>query len=122
MEINEHLCAEATIIEQYSPNGIVILNQQYGNIAILNNQIIELNSGRLPENIDESVFQAALLSAPELLIVGTGLQRVALPPKVAVALYQKGIGVDVMNTAAACRTFNLLQSEGRNVAAWLWLN
>lgn len=122
MEINEHLCAEATIIEQYSPNGIVILNRQYGNIAILNNQIIELNSGRLPENINESVFQAALLSAPELLIVGTGLQRVALPPKVAVALYQKGIGVDVMNTAAACRTFNLLQSEGRNVAAWLWLN
>lgn len=121
MEIHEHTDTNTLLIEKYHQNGIVINQQQYGNIAICHQGIIPLPSGSFTHNIDEHIFQAALDIPPELLIIGTGLQRIALPPKIEVILHQRGMGVDIMNTAAACRTFNLLQSEGRVVYAWLWL-
>lgn len=57
---------------------------------------------------------------PQLILFGTGITWVAIPPLLQSTLQQEGIGVEIMNTPAACRTFNLLQAEGRQVAAALW--
>lgn len=57
---------------------------------------------------------------PQLILFGTGDTWVAVPARLQSALQQQGIGVEIMNTPAACRTFNLLQAEGRQVAAALW--
>lgn len=58
---------------------------------------------------------------PELILIGTG-EHLAFP---AVEMYssiiRRGIGVDFMDTGAACRTYNILMSEGRNVVAGLIL-
>lgn len=65
----------------------------------------------------------ALLLAhdPEVVIIGTG-PRFALPPPAALtAARAKRIGVEVMDTAAACRTYNVLVGEGRRVVAGLML-
>ncbi len=62
----------------------------------------------------------ALLLKPQLLLVGTGLKLQTLSPELIVALQQQGIGVEVMQTPAACRTFNLLQEEGRMIIAAIW--
>ncbi len=60
---------------------------------------------------------------PEVLLLGSGLKQVFLAPVQMVAFYQRGIGIEVMNSEAACRTFNVLVSEGRNaVAAIMPLN
>ena len=56
---------------------------------------------------------------PEVLLLGTGEHQLFLPPRMMVALYEMGIGIEVMTTSAACRTFNVLVSEGRNVVAAL---
>jgi len=65
---------------------------------------------------------AALLAHdPEVLIIGTGA-KFALPPQEALAAARaKRIGVEVMDTAAACRTYNVLVGEGRRVVAGLML-
>jgi uncharacterized protein len=55
----------------------------------------------------------------ELLLVGTGLDIVPLPEALRRRLKDSGIGLDVMQTGAAARTYNILLGENRKVAAAL---
>ena len=56
---------------------------------------------------------------PEIVLLGTGA-RFTFPDRSLLApLYKAGIGVEVMDTPAACRTYNILLGEGRNVVAAL---
>ena len=56
---------------------------------------------------------------PEIVIIGTG-KKLRFPPPAALApLREARIGFEVMDTAAACRTYNVLLGEGRQVAALL---
>jgi len=54
---------------------------------------------------------------PEVVLLGTGPRQVFPPRDAQVALLRRRIGVEVMDNAAACRTYNLLAGEGRRVAA-----
>lgn len=60
-------------------------------------------------------------AAPELVILGTGPRLRFAPPALLQPLMKRRIGVETMDTAAACRTYNVLVSEGRNVMAALML-
>ncbi len=53
----------------------------------------------------------------DILLVGTGTRTVLLGPSTRKALREAGLGVEVMSTPAACRTYNVLVAEGRRVAA-----
>ena len=64
-------------------------------------------------------FSDALAEDVEVLIIGTGNTFELVEPALRIALRQKGIGVEAMTTPAACRTFNVLLTEGRKVAAAL---
>jgi uncharacterized protein len=57
--------------------------------------------------------------APEIVLVGSGRAFAFPDPSLLAPLYAAGIGVEVMDTRAACRTYNLLLGEGRNVIAAL---
>ncbi|MFP4126666.1 MAG: Mth938-like domain-containing protein [Alphaproteobacteria bacterium] len=59
----------------------------------------------------------ALAGEIDVLLVGTGATLVPLAPSVRSELRTAGLGVEIMNTPAACRTYNLLVAEGRRVAA-----
>lgn len=56
---------------------------------------------------------------PELVLIGTGKRQSFLVPEMLMVFYRQSVGVETMNTQAACRTFNVLVSEGRNVVAAL---
>lgn len=60
-------------------------------------------------------FTAILELLPEVVLVGTGANQRFLAPQTAAALSRAGVGFEVMDTAAACRTFNILLAEGRRV-------
>ncbi len=66
-------------------------------------------------------FEQLLQFAPELVIFGSGLRLRFVPPALMRPLIERRIGVETMDTAAACRTYNVLASEGRAVAAALLL-
>lgn len=55
----------------------------------------------------------------DVLFVGTGAEIAHAPPAFRESLEQAGIGVEVMSSPAACRTYNVLLSEGRRIAAAL---
>jgi uncharacterized protein len=75
--------------------------------------------------IDPASLTPLLAEAPErrsegaVLLVGTGEAMVPLPPEVRQALRRAGFGVEIMDTGAACRTFNVLLAEERAVLAAL---
>ena len=56
---------------------------------------------------------------PDMLILGVGERLVHPPASIRQAFRDAGIGLEVMDTATACRTYNLLAGEGRNIAAAL---
>jgi uncharacterized protein len=63
--------------------------------------------------------QAALLALAgevDVLFIGTGAEIAHIPAALRTALEEAGIGVEVMNSPAACRTYNVLLSEGRRIA------
>jgi len=64
-------------------------------------------------------LQAALQLNPELILLGTGTRQVFPDARVIAAVQAAGVGFEVMDTRAACRTYNILVQEGRKVAAAL---
>ncbi|HEB57289.1 MAG TPA: hypothetical protein ENI98_13515 [Gammaproteobacteria bacterium] len=54
---------------------------------------------------------------PELIILGTGAKLRFPDAEITRPVHEAGIGLEVMDTTAACRTFNVLSAEGRQVAA-----
>ncbi|RPE77149.1 Mth938-like domain-containing protein [Vulcaniibacterium tengchongense] len=54
---------------------------------------------------------------PEVILLGSGARQVFPPAAVLAASLRRGIGLETMSNAAAARTFNVLASEGRRVAA-----
>lgn len=55
----------------------------------------------------------------EIVLLGTGWQTVVPPREIVFAMARQGCGFEFMETPAACRTFNILASEDRNVSAFL---
>ncbi len=70
----------------------------------------------------ESDFASLLEKNPEIVVFGTGWIPKLPPRELVFALARRGIGFETMDTPAACRTFNVLISEDRDVAAVLLIN
>jgi uncharacterized protein len=73
------------------------------------------------EQLRAEHFEQLLTLAPELVIFGSGERLRFAAPALMRALIERRIGVETMDTAAACRTYNVLASEGRAVVAALLL-
>jgi uncharacterized protein len=67
-------------------------------------------------------LEPLLAQQPELVLLGTGVTQVFPSPAVLAACLGRGIGIEVMNNAAAARTYSVLAGEGRHVVAGFSLN
>lgn len=75
-----------------------------------------------PQTISELTAASLELvsdAKPDILLIGTGARLVFIKAEIYGALINQGIGVEMMDTSAACRTFNALASENRRVMAAL---
>jgi len=71
------------------------------------------------EELTAAHFEAIAAHAPEVVLLGTGATQRFPHPRLTAALAERRIGVEAMNTGAACRTYNILMTEGRRVLAAL---
>ncbi len=69
------------------------------------------------DTLDESHFKYFLTYKPDVVLIGTGVQQHFAHPRLYRALSDMGIGVEFMDTPAACRTYNILVAEDRKVVA-----
>jgi uncharacterized protein len=71
------------------------------------------------EDLSPEHFEAIVVHAPEVVLLGTGPTQRFPHPRLTAALAARRIGVEAMDTGAACRTYNILMTEGRKVLAAL---
>ena len=75
-----------------------------------------------PDSLDaleEDHLEAVLALKPEVVLLGTGAKQRFLHPSRLAPIHRAGVGVEIMTTAAACRTYNILVAEERRVVAAL---
>jgi len=116
-----HLQAPASnLVTGTGPGWVRVGAQEHReNIVLTGNSV---TPGFAPGGFDalaEADFERLLASAPEIVLIGTGAMHRFLHPRLTAPLYRARVGVEVMDTRAACRTYNILVAEGRNVAAAL---
>ena len=71
------------------------------------------------EDLEPAHMEAIIELTPEIVLLGTG-QRQCFPSRnIMLSVLERGIGLEVMNTPSACRTYNILMAEGRRVVAAL---
>ena len=103
--------------------GKLIINEQayYKNLIIMPEQLIPDWRPQSVEELTAADFEEMLASKPSMIILGTGERQIFPPAALYAAATNAGIGVEIMNTPAACRTYNILMSEGRTIAAALMM-
>lgn len=113
--------ASPWLIRGYGDGELRIGNETYTSSVQITQNGVEPWPNDSIEALVDADWTALLNSGARILIVGTGAAIAFPPPAATASLAEKGIGVEFMDTAAACRTFNVLANEGRPVAAILFI-
>jgi uncharacterized protein len=106
-------------IQRYDTDSITINDQVCTSSLILMPQHLSAWAVKDFASLTEAHFAALIPLKPEVVLLGTGTKIRFPAPELLVPLINQGIGVEVMNTPAACRTYNVLMSEERAVVAAL---
>lgn len=110
------------IIQSYSGGVFRISSKIYETPVIVTPETtIEWKTIRSVSDLKEADFEGLIRNCDSLdvVLLGCGAKTEFLPPDLKSSLKDKGLTVDVMDTGAACRTYNVLMAEGRRVAAAL---
>ncbi|SFC95810.1 Mth938-like domain-containing protein [Massilia yuzhufengensis] len=109
-------------------------NQQYQTVTGYDASGVEINAKRFDfsltvmpevaprpwnvarfEDLTAEHFEEIAKDVPDVVVLGTGERQRFVHPKLVASLSSKRIGVDCMDSHAACRTYNILMGEGRKV-------
>ncbi len=109
-------------IDAYTSGHIVVSGCDYATGLIVSpRQIVEGWGPAEPAYLTAQHIAALLDLDPQVIVIGTGVRQVFPHPTLYTHAHRRGIGVEVMDTGAACRTYNILVGEGRRVAAGLMI-
>ncbi|MGD8630664.1 MAG: Mth938-like domain-containing protein [Gammaproteobacteria bacterium] len=120
MRFSQDTAAPHTI-HAYRDGEIVINDKTIRHSVILTPDTIQSWAPRSMEELEPSHFAAFEAWHPEVVLVGTGSRLQFPPAHYSVDLLALGIGVEIMANDAACRTFNILLAEDRQVLLALLL-
>lgn len=110
----------ANVIRAYGPGRINVSDRIYTNSLILApDRLLDDWPAQRFEDLTLENLQTALDMQPEILVIGTGATLQFPEARILASIQSRGIGLEVLDTAAACRTYNVLVSENRKVTAAL---
>lgn len=113
---------EGYVITAYDNDSVTISGKPFTQSMIIASTKLHENwEVTTIELLQPAHIEQILSFEPELVIIGTGERLIFPAVDVYASIIQRGIGVDFMDTGAACRTYNILMSEGRNVVAGIIL-
>ena len=111
---------DINIVRSYQLDTVVINSNNYkASLIVTPKQIIPNWPPQVFDDFVPSDFASIAELEPELVILGTGKTLRFPDPSLIASLTNLNIGLEVMDTAAACRTYNIVVGENRNVAAAL---
>ncbi len=120
-DITPRLPAGSQLIQGYGDGGFRIAGKVHrGSVLILPERTMLWSVLDQEDITPDSLAEVTAASTPSrILVVGSGLHFVPRPEGLGGSLRAAGIALEWMDTGAACRTFNVLLIEGRDVAAAL---
>ncbi len=121
MKLHLTRSANTYLITGYGADHILINGVRHtSSLIVLPDEVIGEWAAHLDLLVPEHFDQLAM-RAPEIILLGSGARLRFPSPALYAGLIKAHIGVEVMDTPAACRTYNILAAEGRRVAAALIL-
>ena len=119
MKMHQSLGQGQNLFTGYGDGHVLINAQRHdGNLIVSADKVAAWAAPDFA-GIDAEHFDALLAYQPEVVLFGSGESQRFVHPRLYAALTQAGIGVECMDTQAACRTFNILLAEDRRVVAAL---
>ncbi|WP_437558994.1 Mth938-like domain-containing protein [Acidithiobacillus sulfuriphilus] len=108
------------IIHAYGPQGIVIGGVTHGSAVLVAPDWLESPWGPMRmEDLRPEHFARFHGTAPQILLLGTGSRQRFPDRALLCALRERNLHPEIMDTSAACRTYNILVGEDRDVVAAL---
>lgn len=122
MKLQLHTTGQQHQIKGVDADSITVNEQRFDKTLIVSgDQLISDWFNAKWDQLDHQAFEPVLGLKPDVVLLGTGDKHRFIHPKHIRAFAEAHIAVECMTTAAACRTFNVLMSEGRRVVAALLL-
>jgi len=111
------------IIRSYEPGKVLLADGTLitNNFIISPDQLINPWPVKTLQTLNTADLTQIFDLNPEVVLLGSGEQLHFPDQAIITAFYNKHIGIEVMNTGAACRTYDVLMAEGRRVVAALFL-
>ena len=123
MQINPAGAPGRQTVEIYRPGGFTVAGVEYhGSVVVFPDTTVPWSVPSIDALTVESFAPVLSLppeARPDVVLVGCGARMRFLDPNLKKALRAEGLSPDMMDTTAACRTYNILLSEERRVAAFL---
>ena len=120
MKIQPDRADGVNIITRHDVSGLWVGTTHFGHSLLVpwQGEVLRWAPAHIGE-LQAAHFEQTLALRPELVIFGSGTRHRFVSAALLRGLIERGIGVETMDTAAACRTYNVLASEGRAVLAAL---
>jgi uncharacterized protein len=120
MHIQLETGGQANLIRTYGAGQIVVNQDSFvRSLIVLPGRLIADWPPQAFEDLALPHLETLVPLSPELVLLGTGKRQRFPRAELLAPLVKARIGWEVMDTGAACRTYNILMGEGRNVAAAL---
>ena len=122
MKVERELPGDRNAFTGYGEGYVEVSGKRFQtSLVVSRDRLIVDWPARSVESLSADHIAAIVELKPEIVLIGTGAQFQFPEAQLLAPLQKAGIGVEVMDTHAACRTYNILLGEGRNVAAALIL-
>lgn len=120
MDLTRQHPGDRTYVRAVGQRGITVAGETFEAGLILSPESVHPDwPVTAPAELTQAALEVVLGLQPEVVILGTGKAQRFPDPAITMMFYQQGIGIEVMDTRAACRTFNILVMEERRVVAAL---
>jgi uncharacterized protein len=120
VQFTQDSASSINVIRGYGDGELRVNDAVYrGAVIVSPSVVIEEPNVRGLQDLERIDLARMLALKPELVLLGTGARQNFPPAAFGANFLRAGIGFEVMDTGAACRTFNVLVMERRQVAALL---
>lgn len=120
MKLHQQATPDLNTIRAFEAGSIQINQQSFSNsIIVMPDLLVENWPIKHPDQLNVEIISQLLTYPAEILLIGTGHKHHLLDPLLSIEATQRGIGIEIMTTKAACRTYNVLLGEDRVVLAAL---
>ncbi len=120
MRFTQEQTSSVNVVRGYSDGELRINAETFHSAVIVAASALRTEATLLEvTDLGDAQVAHVLAMEPDVVLLGTGLRQIFPAPAFGVRFLERGIGFEVMDTGAACRTFNVLVGEQRRVVALL---